>query len=132
MNKGMGSLKDDQQSTLSMSLGICSKLKKNLRKSPPCLAITENEKKFWSLSSEGGKVMHLVNYSQYKCSSDSITSIQTTFRPRVWSIKITSDPLENQTFLRKTLPSKLTMKMKYQEESSLSIEKLFPADLKQS
>jgi len=35
MNKGMGSLKDDQQSTLSMSLGICSKLKKNLRKSPP-------------------------------------------------------------------------------------------------
>ena len=46
MNKGMGSLKDDQQSTLSMSLGICSKLKKNLRKSPHVLLSQKMRRNF--------------------------------------------------------------------------------------
>lgn len=49
----------------------------------------------------GEEVMHLVRYSQHKRSSDSITSIQTTLRPRVGSIKTTSDPLEKSNVSKK-------------------------------
>lgn len=49
----------------------------------------------------GEKVMHLVSYSQHKRSSDSITSIQTTLRPRVRSIKTTSNPLEKSNISKK-------------------------------